>query len=365
MTNDSSLFRDLETLEAASNQPARTVWRTNSGEYVALLEGKLFNLFDHRHGTFEGVPRASRFGIKAEPNHLSPEQKKRPDNNCLPRYWVPADEARSRYTERLGFEPSGVLAFRDVCRSHTDQRTVRACICPPYGAGNKAPLFLFLNTDPAAHAKRSALLCANLASFALDYVARQKFSGGSLNKFIIIQFPVIELSRFDQSCQWACEQPGELSLLHFILPRVLELTYTTQDLGSFAEDCGYRVPPFVWNDQRRFELRCELDAVFFHLYLPCDTDGRWQLADGETPARLESLKQYFSTPRAAIVYVMDQFPIVRQKDEQAHGCYRTKDRILEIYDALLAAQRSGRPFQTQLEPPPGEVVRIEGLPECK
>jgi hypothetical protein len=44
---------------------------------------------------------------------------------------------------------------------------------------------------------------------------------------------------------------------------------------------------------------------------------------------------------------------VRQKDEQAHGSYRTKERILAIYDAMLAAQRSGQPYQTKLNPPPG------------
>jgi hypothetical protein len=25
-------------------------------------------------------------------------------------------------------------------------------------------------------------------------------------------------------------------------------------------------PPFVWDPARRFQLRCELDAAFFHLY---------------------------------------------------------------------------------------------------
>ncbi|MGH7961661.1 MAG: hypothetical protein ACRERD_07505 [Candidatus Binatia bacterium] len=51
--------------------------------------------------------------------------------------------------------------------------------------------------------------------------------------------------------------------------------------------------------------------------------------------------------------IPNQFPIVRQKDEQAHGRYRTKERILEIYDAMLAARRSGQPYQTKLNPPPG------------
>jgi hypothetical protein len=54
-----------------------------------------------------------------------------------------------------------------------------------------------------------------------------------------------------------------------------------------------------------------------------------------------------------VAYILDQFPIVRQKDEDAHGSYRTKERILVIYDAMLAAQRSGRPYQTTLNPPPG------------
>ena len=50
------------------------------------------------------------------------------------------------------------------------------------------------------------------------------------------------------------------------------------------------------------------------------------------------------SPRRAVATIFDQFPIVRQKDEQAHGCYRTKERILEIYDAMLAAQCSGKPY---------------------
>ena len=61
-----------------------------------------------------------------------------------------------------------------------------------------------------------------------------------------------------------------------------------------------------------------------------------------------------TSPRDAVAFILDQFPIVRQKDEQAHGRYRTRERILEIYDAMLEAQRTGRPYQTTLNPPPGE-----------
>jgi hypothetical protein len=362
MTNDSSLFRDVETLQEASKNPPAPVWFTDKGEYVALLEGKLYDLFDHRHGTFEGVPRKSRFGIKAEPNHLSQPQKQQPYDICLPRYWVPANEVHTRYAEQLGVHPNGVLTFRDVCRTHTDLRTVRSAVCPPVGAGNKAPLFLFPNSDGTEHAIRSALLCANLASFCLDYVARQKFSGGSLNKFVIVQFPVIARWTYDKPCPWTGRQESALSYLQFFMPRILELTYTTWNLEGFAADCGRPGPPFRWDERRRFLLRAELDAAFFHLFMPATPDGQWVralVAEGaahdETPHDLELLKADFSTPRDAVAYVMDTFPIVRRKDEEEHdGDYRTKRVILEIYDAMQQASRIGDQYQTRLEPPPAD-----------
>jgi len=120
-----------------------------------------------------------------------------------------------------------------------------------------------------------------------------------------------------------------------------------------ARDCGYDGPPFAWDDERRFEIRCELDAAFFHLYLPCEPDGSWRRAEGETSEQLAALMHHFPQPRDAVAYILDQFPSVRQKDEQAHGRYRTKERILEIYDAMLAAQRSRQPYQKKLNPPPG------------
>jgi hypothetical protein len=36
---------------------------------------------------------------------------------------------------------------------------------------------------------------------------------------------------------------------------------------------------------------------------------------------------------------METFPIVRKNDEKAHGEYRTKRVILEVYDEMAAALR--------------------------
>jgi hypothetical protein len=46
--------------------------------------------------------------------------------------------------------------------------------------------------------------------------------------------------------------------------------------------------------------------------------------------------------------------VVRKNDEKAHGEYRTKRVILEIYDAMAEATRTGRPYQTLLDPPPAD-----------
>lgn len=54
---------------------------------------------------------------------------------------------------------------------------------------------------------------------------------------------------------------------------------------------------------------------------------------------------------------MDTFPIVRRKNEQRHGTYRAKEKILKIYDAMTEAKAAATPYQTSLTPPPGQGPR--------
>lgn len=51
---------------------------------------------------------------------------------------------------------------------------------------------------------------------------------------------------------------------------------------------------------------------------------------------------------------METFLIVKSKNDQKHGHYRTKDKILEIYDAMAEAMKTGQPYQTLLDPPPAD-----------
>ena len=87
------------------------------------------------------------------------------------------------------------------------------------------------------------------------------------------------------------------------------------------------------------------------IQLPAEAGGT---AEGETAEDLARLKASFPTPRDAVAHIMDTFPIVKRKDEAKHGDYRTKRVILEIYNAMAEAIRTGHPYQTRLEPPPAD-----------
>jgi hypothetical protein len=160
-------------------------------------------------------------------------------------------------------------------------------------------------------------------SFVFDYVARQKIGGSHMTFFALKQLPVPSPKQYATVCEW----DSEYLLCDWILPRVLELTYTAWDLEPFAKDCGYDGPPFRWNGERRFLLRCELDAAYFHLY---------------------------GIERDDVDYIMETFPIVKRKDEKLYEEYRTKRVILEMYDEMRRAMETGVAYRTRLEPGPAD-----------
>ena len=156
-------------------------------------------------------------------------------------------------------------------------------------------------TTTVTDAQTAALLLSALNSFAVDFAARTSVGGTDLSFFVIRQLPVVEPGDF----------LGELArgatYADFIIPRVLELTYTSWEVRGFAEDLGYYGPPFQWDEERRFLIKCQLDAAMFHLY---------------------------GLDRDDVDYIMDTFPIVKRNDERAYGEYRTKRAILELYDQI-------------------------------
>jgi hypothetical protein len=228
------------------------------------------------------------------------------------RYWV----ARPDVEEALRPGTSGYLiGLRDVAAS-VDERTLLVSVIPQTAVGHTMPLIL--STSSVAHC-----LPALLASFAADYVARQKVGGTHVTFFVLKQVAVPTPGELLVRAPW----DGGRTIAEWIGDRSLEAHFTAWDLVRYGEALGYQGPPFRWDPSRRELLRAELDAAFFLLY---------------------------GIERDDVDYIMDTFPIVRRKDEAAHGEYRTKRLILERYDALAEAAANGTEYQTVLDPPPAD-----------
>lgn len=296
-----------------------------SGFSIPLYESKLMWFFDHRFATFSNV--TNQEFIDGQPRELSQIEKLDPNTKIQSRYEVSDLLASDLFQKYPKHTANWVLIWRDVTNT-TNERTAICSIIPKVTSSVSCP---GLGHTPTHEGYK---LLSNINSICFDYVARQKTGGLHLNWGTLKQLPILKCA--DYSGYWT----------RLIKERVLELTYTAWDLQDFALDCGYDGPPFKWDEERRFFLRCELDAAYFHLYLGTSDD--WQ-SNGTS-----ELLAYFPTPRHAVEYIMETFPIVKKKDLKAFGTFRTKETILSIYDDMASAIANGTPYTTRLDPPPAD-----------
>nr|BBH92021.1 hypothetical protein KTA_02200 [Thermogemmatispora argillosa] len=313
MTSDSHLFRTREQLEREGWRLEGNIFRRGKEAYLPLYEGKMINHFDHRFASSFDAVEKEKFRETTVDEHRDP---------CylsLSRYWVSLYEVEKRLKD---WEKYWILLYRRIARS-SDARTYIAAIAPVAAAADTSPVLLI----PERLIRLVPSLLANLNTYPYDFVVRQKCGGIHLDFYLVKQLPVLPPERYSQPCPW----DSHLTLGDWIKPRALELTYTAWDLADFARDCGYDGPPFCWDEARRFLLRCELDAAYFHLY---------------------------GIARDDVDYIMETFPIVKRKDEQQYGEYRTKRVILEIYDELQRASETGQPYRTRLTPPPADPAVV-------
>jgi hypothetical protein len=106
--------------------------------------------------------------------------------------------------------------------------------------------------------------------------------------------------------------------LAYIVPRVLELTYTAHDLAGWARDLGHNGPPFPFAPERRAQLRAELDAYYARLY-------------GLTRDEL----RYILDPADVLGddYPSETFRVLKNKELRDFGEYRTQRLVLAAWDA--------------------------------
>ncbi|MFG2018267.1 Eco57I restriction-modification methylase domain-containing protein [Actinomadura geliboluensis] len=277
---------------------------------LVMFESKMTHSYNHRYGSY----------VTSESDEVQ--------TSPLTDLGNPAYSPKGRYSlsevelqKKLQglWSRNWLLAWGDVARN-TDARTLQSLVLPLVPTDFTIRVG-FPRDDRTAHQ-----LLALFNSFPYDFFLRLKLGGMHVSDYILEQIPSPTPQFFAEVASW---DNGD-SISHWLLPRVLELTYTSWHLQAFAEDCGYHLPPFGWDEERRRLLRAELDAAFFHLY---------------------------GIQRDDVDYIMETFPIVKKKDVATFGSYRTKELILEVYDAMEQAIRTGEPYKTILDPPPGQGPR--------
>lgn len=293
MSNDSALFRTADQLAEDGFRAERTDWvREDDVRYVPLYEAKMIHHFNHRWATYEG----------ADSQDVSLNDLANSDFEVAPRYWVPEREVRSRLDEK-DYRREWLAGWRDISLSSVERTTIGA-ILPVVGLGHPFPIYIS-TASPALIAAFSACL----ASIPLDYVARQKVAGTHLTYGYLNQFPILPPSAYTEAD------------LAFIVPRVLELTYTSHSMAPFARDLGYEGAPFAWDEERRAQLRAELDAWY-------------ALAYGLTRDEL----RYVLDPADVMGpdYPSETFRVLKSNEERKFGEYRTRRLVLGAYDTLTA-----------------------------
>ena len=203
--------------------------------------------------------------------------------------------------------PKWLMGWRDVCRA-TDERTLIASVLPLAAVNHKTPLWFAWAAPTTAH---DAALLGNACALVLDYVARQKVGGTSMSYFHVKQLPLLPPERYADDD------------LAFIAPRVLELTFTADDLTDWARALGHDGTPFTFDPARRALLRAELDAYYARLY-GLDRDELRYVLD---PADVMGED-----------YPSETFRVLKQRELNTKGIgeYRTRRLVLNAWDRLQA-----------------------------
>jgi hypothetical protein len=301
MANDSGLFRTATQLLTEGYERTGSDWHALDRRlrYVPLYEAKMISQYDHRFGSYGA--RGDDRGFRVLPN-ANLEEYKNYYYEPVPFYYISEPEIKQRIPPT--WKHDWLLAFKDVT-AVTNERTAIFSAIPVVGVGHSAPLIF-----PSRSAGLSASLLANLNSLIVDYCTRTKIGGVHLTYTYLQQLPILP--------------PGAYSErdLAFIVPHVLELTYTSHAMAPFALDLGFDGPPFAWDEARRANLRADLDAFYARAYGLTRDELRYILdpADVRGPG-----------------YPSETFRVLKKNDIARYGEYRTARLVLAAWDAQEAA----------------------------
>lgn len=280
--------------------------------YIPVIEGKMIHQYDHRWATYgaDGLSRDVTISEKTDPFF-----------EIIPRYWVSEKEVDQRLAAK-NWTRRWLLGWRDVTSAHV-LRTTIATVVPRLAIAYTMRVIVTLHASELS----AVALLANLNSLVCDFISRQVLGGNHLSDYIVKQLPILPPDRY-----------SEVDLA-YIVPRVLELTYTAHDLKPWAEDLGYSGDPFPWNPDRRALLRAELDAYYAKLYSLNRDELRYILDPADVMGD---------------DYPSETFRVLKNSEMREFGEYRTARLVLREFDRMALADAAYEPYLSLLEPPPGQ-----------
>lgn len=331
MSNDSHLFRTRQQLESEGFKLWGNRMKRNDEVWLPLYEAKMIWHYDHRFGSFEGI------NSRTTTHTPTIEQYQDPNYQIMPWYWVRESEVKEITNENW------YVGFRNITNT-TNERTTVISLIPQSAVGHSMPLIL-----SSSESTEKAILLSIMSSLVFDYFVRQKIGGVNMTYGYVQQFPVLDQNQVS-------------SFIEIILPKFIELAYTSWDIKSFANNVwkeaktelkqaieqqwnenqtatgghswsppewceidtdGCPLPPFKWYEDRRAVLKAELDAIYAKLY-------------GLTTEEL----RYILDPQD--VYGPDfpgeTFRVLKEKEIRQYGEYRTRRLVLEAWERLQKSE---------------------------
>ncbi len=262
---------------------SKTLKSDGKNIYLPVYEGKLIYQYDYIYGTYKGVDYKDLTSRRVRCN--SNEDKTM--EIVEPRYWVQKKHFLNkikkwdhRYKWFLSYrESTGPLNERTIIF------TVIPCIPTVY------TLYNFINLT----SRDAIFFISQFNTYFMDFIFRKKMATNHLTQDDIAQLPFISRDNFNLN-------------KNIIIPLVLELIYTSNLLGSFAKEIDNTLNKHEWDEERRFELKRRLDAIYAVL---------WNLNKQE------------------ISYILEDFQVVKYREIKKYGEFKSKNDILNYYDEYV------------------------------